>query len=571
MSFLASRLSGHLSNISSGLPLTLSTYCHRSTAYFDWLLASLFTIVILTLSLLSPGAGTVDSGTFDTVMKMRWTAPPPSNEIIILDIDEKSLAEMSTKYGNWPWKRDVFAQALAELEFTEAKSIMFTPIISDLDLDHPQSDATLSFVASESFVTVYPLVRLPAYNDQYSKLKVCDLIPAGIMKCRGDQTIAAILPALPGMQHDMAIMNHRLDDDGILRRWSLLWDEGSWRMPTLVGGAIALAHIKPRVELKEPFILNWRDKNHNYQSISFVDYIATLNGESRIDPELFKGKHVIIAASASGLTVQKPSSVGMVNDGELLATALDDAINGTNLKPVSAWQISVVTIIFIWALAALFVYGRSQKNLDGLFVAIQVGAIAVMALTINYTTYFIDLTPLGTFGLGFYSIARLHHMMGNKVFMGAPAYIKFIAATHHFDSVGIIAFKDETKKIMPARFEKLRMQQACASGHIFFCREPFEKNQMFESFNSVRCIVVLAPATAQHDILEDLQKHFKKRGLTEYVIKTFTFPDYIRGNCHMISHYIGLQALYSISQLPISDDKPASKLIASSETTSIAP
>jgi len=532
---------------------SISNFCHKNTRHFYWSLAFFLSVVIALLGFFRADVAAINGATFDTVMKMRWTSPSPSKEIVILDIDEKSLAEMAPDYGRWPWRRDVFAQVLAELEFAEAKSIMFTVLITDPDTDHPRSDATLSFVASESYVTVYPLVRLPAGNDVSSKLEVCDLIPAGAMRCRAGQVLAAILPALPGMQHDLGIMNHRLDDDGILRRWSLLWNDGSWKMPTMVGGALALAHIDPKVAGNISYILNWRNRRNSYKTISISDYIATLDGDGRIPGEFFKDKHVIIAASALGLTVRKPTSVGLMHDGEILATALDDAINGTYLRPTPIWVVLVLTIVFIWGLAALFVFGRSQRRLDGMFAGIQVGAVGVMALAINYTTYFIDLTPLATFGLVYYMVGRVHHMLASRVFMGAPGHLERIIhnSDQGIDFIGVIAFNDEMRKFQAGKWNMVRLQKEFDTAQIFFCHNSFEKNQIFEGANDVVSIIVIGSAGLQDQLLKKVTDYLGQRGIDSYISQVFEIPDVINSNRALIPRFIASKTLGVVAQVPV--------------------
>ncbi|MFQ5355160.1 MAG: CHASE2 domain-containing protein [Mariprofundaceae bacterium] len=556
MSSPPNRLSWLISDVLPQWQLSLSVFCHRSTSYFYWAVALFLTLFIAASNFIDADLAAMDEGTFDTVMKMRWTSPPASQEIAILDIDEKSLAEMASQYGRWPWKREVFAQALAELEYIEAKSIMFTVLITDRDTEHPHSDAILSFVASESFVTVYPVVRLSAKNDVYSKLKVCDLIPAGVMKCKTDKTMAAILPALPGMQHDLGMMNHRLDDDGTLRHWTLLWEEESWKMPTMVGGAIALAHIEARVDKDESYTLNWRNKKNRYLRVSFSDYLATLEGADRIAPDFFKGKHVIIAASAPGLTIQNSTSIGLMDDGEILATALDDAINGTYLKSIPDWLSLLLTIGFIWGMAFLFMFRRAQRDLDSSFIAIEVGAVLIMALAINYTTYFIDIMPMATYGLIYYTIGRTHHEMAETIFMGATSYLDRIAKNDSLNSVGIIVFKDEENHFLPGKRDMLAIQKKFDAGKIFFCHESFREDQVLEGGNDVSCMVVISNKDAQHDILEKLHTCLQQRGLKDHITQTFDFPDKIKRNRKLIPGFITMKTLCAVTQLPLDEGKP---------------
>jgi len=484
-------------------------------------------------------------------MKMRWTHPKADENIIILDVDEQSLAKLVTEYGTWPWKRDVFAQVLAELEFAEAKSILFTILITDADADHPHSDQTLSFVSSESFVTVYPLVRLPIENDPFSKLQVCDLIPAGIMKCHKGQNIAAILPALPGMQHDLGIINHKLDPDGVLRHWSLMWHDKTWNMPTMVGGALSLANIKPKLAEDLPYILNWRSHKNNYTTIPFSDYMDSLNGTKTFSKDFFKNKHIIISASALGLTVPKPTPEGLLNDGVILATALDDAINGTNLKPIPTWITLLTTIIFIWIIAALFVFTKSQNRLDGMFAAIEGATVGIMAIMINYTTYFVDLTPLATFGVIYYGIGRFHHTMANKVLMASSSYMDWLVheLRHHISGVGILAFIEPVKgkASHPAKFKKLQ-KELCLE-YVFLCLSPFQKNQMLEAGNNVACIISLGDSSELQSTQEKLNTYLKKHGVNQTLSNIFEIPSSVKNNKPYISKFIASKTLASISTL----------------------
>ncbi|RLL55901.1 CHASE2 domain-containing protein [Mariprofundus sp. EBB-1] len=529
---------------------SFSNYCYRSSRYFYLVLAIILSFVIAILSFFESDFASFDEGTFDTIMKMRWASPSASKDIVILDIDEKSLAEMASEYGRWPWKRDVFARVLAELEYVEAKSIMFTVLIAEPDKEHPRSDDALSYVASESFVTVYPVVRLPQKNDQYSKLKVCDLIPAGVLRCNTDATVAAILPALPGMQHDLAIMNNHIDADGILRKWSVLWDEEAWKMPSMVGGALSLAHIKPKVDPNNPYIINWRIKKNSYQRISLADYMAALDGGQQVAPDYFKDKHVIIASSAPGLTIKQSTSLGLIDDGEILATAMDDALNGTDLKKLPKWIVILVSVVYVWGMALLFTFGRSQKILDRMFIVMQVVAMLVMVLAINYTTFFMDFMPTATFGLIFYSIARFHHEKGESVFTGTEAYLARFVLDEKLDSVAIMAFSDDDYHVLPSRNELVAMQRGFDAGRVFTFNSSFEDSKLLEQMNYICCAVVVASADKQLEMQQQLLAKMQQRGLEEHVVQTFKFPHAIMHDRALIPHFIAIKTLAVMTQLP---------------------
>ena len=79
-----------------------------------------------------------DEGTLDTAFAWRTQSPTNDPNILIVEIDEASLAYFARVYGRWPWPRHVFAETLAGLSEYEPKSITFNIMFSDLD---PSPDA----------------------------------------------------------------------------------------------------------------------------------------------------------------------------------------------------------------------------------------------------------------------------------------------------------------------------------------------------------------------------------------------------------------------------------------------
>ena len=48
--------------------------------------------------------------------RARFRTPVPDPRVVIVDIDEASLARMSPEFGRWPWPRDTLATVLAHIE-----------------------------------------------------------------------------------------------------------------------------------------------------------------------------------------------------------------------------------------------------------------------------------------------------------------------------------------------------------------------------------------------------------------------------------------------------------------------
>jgi len=67
----------------------------------------------------------------------RLSSPAPDPSILIVDIDERSLALMAPAHGRWPWPRSVIAETVAGLPMPGQKSILVNFTFSDPDKDHP--------------------------------------------------------------------------------------------------------------------------------------------------------------------------------------------------------------------------------------------------------------------------------------------------------------------------------------------------------------------------------------------------------------------------------------------------
>ena len=55
------------------------------------------------------GTDHLREGSHDTLVKWRLSVPDPDPRIVVVDIDETSLARMAPEHGLWPWPRDTLA------------------------------------------------------------------------------------------------------------------------------------------------------------------------------------------------------------------------------------------------------------------------------------------------------------------------------------------------------------------------------------------------------------------------------------------------------------------------------
>ena len=83
----------------------LANITRRLQNNFYLYLAALLTLfVLLDASLLHVGEN-MRQKAFDFMMRSRVVVQPPDKDIVIIDINEASLAAMAAEYGCWSWPR----------------------------------------------------------------------------------------------------------------------------------------------------------------------------------------------------------------------------------------------------------------------------------------------------------------------------------------------------------------------------------------------------------------------------------------------------------------------------------
>jgi hypothetical protein len=97
-------------------------------------LAGLFTVVVVLDVLVFHQLVDLRQKSYDVVIKHRLIKPKPSADIVIVDIDEASLAALSKEYGRWPWPRQVLGEFVQQLEEQKPKAIVFDILFSDPDI-----------------------------------------------------------------------------------------------------------------------------------------------------------------------------------------------------------------------------------------------------------------------------------------------------------------------------------------------------------------------------------------------------------------------------------------------------
>ena len=357
---------------------------------------------------------------FDAMVRYRIIVPKPDSDIVIVDINEASLAAMAKDYGRWPWPRQVLGEFLEQVEKQQPKAIVFDILFSDSDIYNPDSDAYFDSAIGATNNTYFPLLRLDPSSDALSLVKPA-MIP-GVVPLLNDAqpeaTVAVVLPHFPAALKSGRLGLHNIypDADGIVRQYIVYRDDYGWKLPSLP------ARVARDLGWPEPaaqrFLLNWRGPPFSYRYVSFHDVFTDMGSKEKKRPQNeFKNKIVIIGSTAPSLFDIKPTPMSQMHPGvEILATAIDNFKHNDYLRfPEARVAYLLLTLCIIWATAWGFYNNVGRSKIDVLFGASQFILIGISYASINFTDTYINITGSVTIGLVYFAIARVYSAATGKM------------------------------------------------------------------------------------------------------------------------------------------------------------
>ena len=285
---------------------------------------------------------------------------PPDPDIVIIEIDEPTLAGMAPQYGRYPWSRAVFGTLLEGLAEQRPAAIVFDILFTDPQLDHEAEDLYFIETARAMDNVYFPMVRLSATLEvDRSQGYPLKLVPGAIPPARGGNTDAraALLLPLPGLTDTGRIgtIDVDLEPDGILRRYPLYRPVYDWRLPSLPARVVQGLGID-LPQGREALFLAWHGPPQSYASVSFYDLLVDLERQSRAHPaDEFTGKIVLIGATAPGLLDLSNTPMGAKFPGiEVVATALENLKSGKFIMQAPVWFGPVLTGLVLLGLGSAF-------------------------------------------------------------------------------------------------------------------------------------------------------------------------------------------------------------------------
>jgi CHASE2 domain-containing sensor protein len=351
---------------------------------------------------------------FDFMVRSRLIVPKPDKEIVIVDINEASLAAMAEEYGRYPWPRQVFGEFLENIQAQNPQAVIFDILFSDADISNPDSDAYFNDAIASAGNTFFPFVRLSETQDKLSAVKP-SMIPgiAEIINGQADKNaaIAVVLPHFPAAINSgrLGYNNIYPDKDGIVREYSLYRDDYGWKVPSLaLKAGNTLGYTAPETR---NVLLNWRGKPFTYQYVTFSDVMLDMSSKEKKRPQNeFAGKIVIIGSTAPSLFDLKATPMAKIYPGvEILATAIDNVKHGDYLHVWrGALSYVLLSLLLIWLTTAAFYMQVDRDKLNKIFSSSQIGLIVISYVIINITNTYLDLSGPIIWAVGYFSVAKVY-------------------------------------------------------------------------------------------------------------------------------------------------------------------
>ncbi len=386
----------------------------RLQANFFLYLAAVFTLVVLVDAATVNYIGGMRQSSYDTMMRLRFNVPAPASDIVIIDIDEKTLAAMAPEYGRWPWPRQVLAEFVELIEAQQPNAIVFDILFSDPDIQNPDSDAYFDEVMGANANTLFPVLRLDPSYDAQSELTYAQ-VPGALKSdpalARDEAKVALVVPPFAGVQQPGRLGTHNVypDSDGVVRQYPVRLTQDGWTLPAM---PLTVASREGKgADAPDRILINWRGKPFTYQYASFSDVYFDLLKENPARPaNEFAGKILIIGSTAAGLHDVKGTPLDRQFPGvEILATAIDNVRAGDWIRaPEARWFYLLMALAVIWSTAFAFYRSGAGAKVDKFYGMSAIILLGFSYATVNFGNWYINLSGPVFIGALYFSIARLY-------------------------------------------------------------------------------------------------------------------------------------------------------------------
>jgi len=337
----------------------------------EWVAVTLLCVTLAVVSAVEGWLWRIDQTIYDGVLTS-WVAPP-SDEVVIISIDDASLASL----GRWPWSRRVHAALIDRAREVGAAAMMLDVLLDAPSRDDPGADEVLARAMHNFGRVVLPLSQATT----------------------GSVLSGEVLP-LPMFVEAAAALGHdqlEFDPDGIARSVYLWEGFGTPRHPQLALSLLRVIDPTVRGLYSQPAAREGADAQQ-WQRASWLrirfsgapgsyihySYRAVLSGE--VPAAALRGKLLLVGATAAGMAEAVPtptSGLSRSMPGIEFQANVFDALRGNGvITPLPAWVAGLVAGLMVGGLMLVLLYADARI---GLMTSFALAAAALLLAALGVT------------------------------------------------------------------------------------------------------------------------------------------------------------------------------------------
>jgi CHASE2 domain-containing sensor protein len=374
--------------------------------HFWQAIATLFVSLFLTLGylFLPQSIFSLDDRLRDFLFVLRGPIPH-SDKIVIVDIDEKSLAQ----YGRWPWSRERIAQLVDTLSAKEAGIIGMDMIFPEADNTSPhhlakawgiKNDSLKNYdqILAESFKQ-NPVIGGYLFLFEPSEETRSPFSPSVIIEHRAEKhdyipqakSVLLNITLLQEAYYSSGFLNNISDQDGVIRSVPLLMRYHSQLYLSLSMEMLRIYFDANKIEiinnetgvegvgLSKRFIpterfgnlyINFRGSMEHFTYVSAADVM-----NNTVDTKVLQNKLVLVGTSAIGLGDVHATPFDNAMAGvEVHANIIDNIIQGDFIAPpINGVVYNMIIIVLTTALSVLLFSTLPRRTVFPAILALFVG------------------------------------------------------------------------------------------------------------------------------------------------------------------------------------------------------
>lgn len=362
----------------------------------------------------------------------------PSDDIVIVVIDQNSIDYLKNDLQIlWKWPRDVYAYTVDYLTRSGARAVLLDLTFQDPDINRADEfeEGETDIILGESIRESEVVITTAPFSDEkqageyfvdstdYETLKEFSLQLQSAEDLDLDKAARVEAPITPIMESSRFVgyPNVLAEVDGVIRQVRLFQEHDGMIYPStaLATAMTAMGEDKIKVNAGHSMFLGGRDIPIGREARIYLNWygpgdagagtfkyypIADVfdseyhmpDGQPPLIPEnAFRDKIVLIGSNAPSLYDLKPTPMsghGPYPGVEILATAINNLLDGTTLTRESSGRAIFTTILMCMLLAIALARAKSPFKSASL-VLVSLAAYYIYAVAAFHANTFVNLVP----------------------------------------------------------------------------------------------------------------------------------------------------------------------------------